>query len=79
MIHSLRSVHNVTQGLVLRCVTFELTQVAMQREARIDSDSILTFLCVALLPLFLICVSQCKALRHHCEPTFMQLLPIYRY
>lgn len=61
MIHSLRSVHNVTQGLALCCVTFELILVAMQLEARIDTDSILIFLCVALLPLFLICVSQCKA------------------
>ena len=33
----------------LRCVAFALTLVAMQRNARIDSDPILAFLCFASL------------------------------
>ena len=41
----------MTQGLPLRCVTFVLTLVAMQNYTRIDSDSILAFLCVAFLRL----------------------------
>ena len=40
----LRLVHNTMRHNVLCCVAFTLTLVAMQRDARIDSDSILTFL-----------------------------------
>ena len=41
----------MTQGLALRCVAFALTLVATQSNARIDPDSILAFLCIALLHL----------------------------
>ena len=39
------------QGLALCCITFVLTLIAMRSNARIDSDSILAFLCIALLHL----------------------------
>ena len=41
----------MTQGPALCCVTFVLTPTAMQRNARIDSDPIFVFLCVAFLRL----------------------------
>ena len=41
----------MTQGFVLRRVTFVLILVATQSNARIDLDSILAFLCVAFLHL----------------------------
>ena len=36
---------------MLRCIAFALTVVTMQRNARIDLDPILAFLCVASLRL----------------------------
>ena len=51
------AVHNTMLHNVLHCiVTFALILVAMQCNSKIDSDPILTFLCVA----FLICVRSSK-------------------
>ena len=41
-------VHSMTLHHALRCISFMLTLIAMQHDARIDTDSIITFLCVAL-------------------------------
>ena len=74
---------------MLRCVTFTLTLVATQCNARIDSDPILVFLCVASLYLIAkkiakivirnICVSQINAMQglaSHCEPAFRVPFPV---
>ena len=79
----LRSVHNMMLYHTLRCVAFVLTLVATQRNARIDSDPILVFLCVVSLRLITkksrkglirnICVSQInttQGLASYCEPAF---------
>ena len=42
-------VHNVTLHHALHCIAFTSTLVAMQRDTRIDLDSILTFLCIGFL------------------------------
>ena len=47
----LRPIHNTTLNNVLHCVVFSLTLVETQHDARIDSDSILAFPCVAFLHL----------------------------
>ena len=47
----LRRVHNTTQGLALRRVSRALTLVATHWNARIDSDPISAFLCVAFMRL----------------------------
>ena len=47
----LRSVHNMMLHHMLCCVAFVLTLVTKQHNARIDSDPILAFLCVASLRL----------------------------
>lgn len=46
-----RLVHKLKQGLVLCCITFGLMLVTLQRDARIDSDSTLVFLCIGFLHL----------------------------
>ena len=46
---NLRSVHNTTLNNALRCVVFASTLVETQHDARIDSDPILAFSCVAFL------------------------------
>ena len=68
---NLRPVHNTTLNNVLRCVIFASTLVETQHNARIDSDPILAFLCVAFLclvvkksPTFLVinlCISRTNA------------------
>ena len=81
---TLRPVHNTTLNNVLRYVVFTLMLVEMQHDARIDSDPILAFPCVAFLrlvvkkpPTFLVinlCVSRINAtqgLASLCEPAFM--------
>ena len=47
----LRRVHNTTQGLALRRVSRALTLVATHWNARIDSDPISAFPCVAFMRL----------------------------
>ena len=61
----------MTQRLVVRCVAFALKLVATQSNARIDVDSILAFLRVALLQLimenlniFMFRKCNIRALRH---------------
>ena len=41
-----KSVQNMMQELALCCIIFVLTLIARQSNARIDSDSILAFLCI---------------------------------
>ena len=75
---------NMTLHHMLRCVAITLTLVATQRNARINSDPILAFLCFASLRLIAkkalkvlirnICVSQINAtqsLASHCEPALI--------
>ena len=80
----LRPVHNnMTLNNVLCCVVFVSTLVETQHDARIDSDPILTFPCVAFLrlvvknpPTFLVinlCISRInvtQSLVSLCEPAF---------
>ena len=80
----LRPVHNnMTLNNVLHYVVFVSTLVETQHDARIDSDPILAFPCVAFLrlvvknpPTFLVinlCVSQINAMQSLvslCEPAF---------
>ena len=47
--YTLRPVHNTTLNNALRCVIFVSTLVETQHDARIDSDPILAFPCVAFL------------------------------
>ena len=69
---------------MLRCVAIMLMLVATQRNARIDSDPILAFLCFASLRLIAkkaikvlirnICVSlinETQGLASHCEPSLI--------
>ena len=76
-----RPVHNTTQNNALRYVVFASTLVEKKHDARIDSNPILAFLCVAFLrlvknpDLFLVinlCISRINATRgiaSLCEPT----------
>ena len=80
-LHAERPVHNTTLNYALRWVVFTATLVETQHNARIDSDPILAFPCVAFLrlvvkepPTFLVinlCVSRINAtqgLASLCEP-----------
>ena len=77
----LRLVHNTTLNDALRCFVYAWTLVEMQHNARIDSDPILVFPCIAFLCLVIkkpltffvlnLCVSQINAtqdLASLCEP-----------
>ena len=78
-----RLVHNTTLNNALGCVVFTSTLVEMQHDARMDSDPILAFSCIAFLRLvvknpwlFLVinlCISQInttQGLASLCEPAF---------
>ena len=77
----LRLVHNTALNNALRCITFALTFVETHHDARIASDPILAFLCVAFLHLIVenslekivrkFCVSQINTMQglvSFCEP-----------
>ena len=49
IIDELRLVHNMTLNNVLHCVVFASMLIETQHDARIDSDPILVFSCVAFL------------------------------
>ena len=85
--HELRLVYNMMLHHALHCVAFVSTLVTTQRNTRIDSDSILVFLCIAFLHLIAKTLQieifafrkpmQCMVQRHICEPTFR--IPIVMY
>ena len=84
---SLRPAHNTMLNNALHCVVFASTLVETQHNARIDSDPILVFPCVAFLHLVLknpqlflvinLCISRINAtqdLASLCEPAFRVLI-----
>ena len=87
--YTLRPVHNMTLNNALRCVVFASTLVEMQHDARIDSDPILVFPCIAFLclvvkkPTFLVinlCVSRINAMQglaSLCELAFSLIILLH--
>ena len=80
---TIRPVHNTILNNALRCVVFTSTLIETQHDARIDSNPILAFPCIAFLhlvikkpPTFLainLCVSRINAMQglaSLCEPAY---------